>query len=976
MNLPDPEASCAVLIGTDSYRDLEPLPAVSNNLERLRQLFTSPDLWGLAFRRCIVAANPSGPAEVLDLLHGAAVQATDTLVVYYAGHGLLDPHTDELYLALPDSSPERLYSALRFEDLRREMVMVAGAQSKVVILDCCYSGRAMAGGMSGSMEMADQARIDGTYLMTASAETVRAQAPVGEEFTAFTGELVTALSRGIPDGPDLLNVETLYWHVRKELVAKVRPTPQQRAGNNGGMIVLARNRRGESPGMHPARVHRALPELPAGSERFLHCPPRDIVGEVARLADLGRTDQADLLLSAVAFRRPDQELAVLVAAFREAGWPADGDKVIEAAVQRPAADVAALVGVQRQMGWVADSGEVLDAAARGAAEDVAAIAKILASSGMDGELHRLLDSAITGQPRPEGVIALVGALLSMGLGTEVDRLLDRATETMSEEEAAALADALRGAGRNEAAFRLYGAALGTVAGRPATAVASLLQALRDGNRDHLADELLSKIGTANRQAEQVMEIVRELWSVALDSDSDKVLRSAAAAMTPGQVMVLAGLLREADRYESAVLLCTESAAFQPAAGAATLVRALRDAGRPIDAYRIIDSTQAWPGGKSGELVTILRHGGDDADADRLLAIASTGAADQISDLIAALTGSNTAEDASHLIALSATRAPAHVAAIIGKLLRRNLKTEADRLLSNFAARSDEDLRVFLESLQHLDKGNGTDYLLRWQAQQPPGRVLRCLETLWSQNNGNDSRQLLGYFCARPIADIIALASVFPEDHDQDAALLTAGMARRDPHDAVAVIKVLQARNVDRDAFMADFVDEQPQRLVQIIALLQSELPGHTDRFMRAIATRRDAPTVASLIAQMRAGQLTQPMRELLQAAATHIDDRYVRNLDISLSDERQRDEADYLLQMAILNRPVSSVIQLFIWSDSPTPLLTCSRHMRSVFIKTAAQRSEEDVTQLVAALRERHRYPDARKLRQLSENHWHYANSQ
>ena len=96
-----------------------------------------------------------------------------------------------------------------FEDLRREMVMVAGAQSKVVILDCCYSGRAMAGGMSGSMEMADQARIDGTYLMTASAETVRAQAPVGEEFTAFTGELVTALSRGIPDGPDLLNIETL-----------------------------------------------------------------------------------------------------------------------------------------------------------------------------------------------------------------------------------------------------------------------------------------------------------------------------------------------------------------------------------------------------------------------------------------------------------------------------------------------------------------------------------------------------------------------------------------------------------------------------------------------------------------------------------------------------------------------------------------------------------------------------------------------
>lgn len=177
--LPDPAASRAVLIGSDEYTDLASLPAVANNLKRLDELLGSHELWGLPDRNRAVLRNPASPAAVLDLIREAATEATDTLLVYYAGHGLVDPHTDDLYLALPESSVSRLDSAVRFDDLRREMIATSNATSKVVILDCCYSGRAMAGGMSGSMEMADQARIEGTYLMTASADTVKAQAPVG-----------------------------------------------------------------------------------------------------------------------------------------------------------------------------------------------------------------------------------------------------------------------------------------------------------------------------------------------------------------------------------------------------------------------------------------------------------------------------------------------------------------------------------------------------------------------------------------------------------------------------------------------------------------------------------------------------------------------------------------------------------------------------------------------------------------------------
>src|SRR5215468_8863271 len=66
MRLPDPEASCAVLIGTSAYKELEQLPAIARNLESLQALFTSPDLWGLPARNCRLIPDPKSAAEVLD----------------------------------------------------------------------------------------------------------------------------------------------------------------------------------------------------------------------------------------------------------------------------------------------------------------------------------------------------------------------------------------------------------------------------------------------------------------------------------------------------------------------------------------------------------------------------------------------------------------------------------------------------------------------------------------------------------------------------------------------------------------------------------------------------------------------------------------------------------------------------------------------------------------------------------------------
>jgi hypothetical protein len=239
--LPDPQASQAVLIGVANYVVLEPLPAVGNNLSALQAVLTDRQIWGLPEENCRLVREPQTADTVFDILQSASNLATDTLVFYFAGHGLVDvENDDELYLALPGSYRERVYrTALPYSWIRREL-QSAKARRKVIILDCCYSGRAI-GRMGDSEQIADLLEIEGTCVLTATARTRRALAPIGEHFTAFTGELIATLQDGIPDGPDLLDMDIIYRYLTLRLRSKGLPEPDRGAFNLGGDIALARN---------------------------------------------------------------------------------------------------------------------------------------------------------------------------------------------------------------------------------------------------------------------------------------------------------------------------------------------------------------------------------------------------------------------------------------------------------------------------------------------------------------------------------------------------------------------------------------------------------------------------------------------------------------------------------------------------------------------------------------------------------------
>ncbi|GIE29613.1 hypothetical protein Ait01nite_026580 [Actinoplanes italicus] len=252
MRLPDFTESRAVLIGTARYDNpyLANLPAAANNVTELESRLTDSAYSGFRRENCASVVNPRSDREVLLPLAKAAEEARDLLFVYFAGHGILGENGG-LRLGLRISQRKPPTMSVRFDEFS-ELILGSSARTKVVVLDCCYSGRATADlHMSGEADSPDDEAVEqaaaqldtrGLYVLTSSAGNKPSLAPEGERFTAFTGRLLDLIDSGIPGGPELLTMQALYAAVDEELQHRKLPRPQQYNSNLAGEAALFRNR--------------------------------------------------------------------------------------------------------------------------------------------------------------------------------------------------------------------------------------------------------------------------------------------------------------------------------------------------------------------------------------------------------------------------------------------------------------------------------------------------------------------------------------------------------------------------------------------------------------------------------------------------------------------------------------------------------------------------------------------------------------
>lgn len=254
----------AVLIGTGAHAagsGLPDVPAVSTTLADLEHVLVQH--CGMDRSNVQVLADPRTPLEVGRVVTQSAAQAQDVLLVCYVGHGLVSPG-GELYLATQSTErqPEMLaYTALAYTAVRTSLLQNP-ARSIVVILDCCFSGRAV--GVLGALDSAvavDLAQVRGGYVLTSAAPEEVALAPPGARHTAFTGELIGLLTRGDPQGPPLLTLRHAFQYLSRVLPARGFPKPHCRASEWIDELVL---------GSNPA-----------------YCPPKDASTELAAAEPVG-----------------------------------------------------------------------------------------------------------------------------------------------------------------------------------------------------------------------------------------------------------------------------------------------------------------------------------------------------------------------------------------------------------------------------------------------------------------------------------------------------------------------------------------------------------------------------------------------------------------------------------------------------------------------------------------------------------------
>jgi hypothetical protein len=240
--LPQPNLSNALLIGTSHFASdkLSDLPAVSNNVQSLSDVPTQPDTGVVQPDRCQMLINPRAQNEVGTALDHAVNAAGDTVIVYYAGHGLLTPSGD-LHLAVSDTDPERIaYTAVPIDWLRTALAE-SPAKNRILILDCCFSGRAAATMSSVPSAVTAAIDISGTYTLTSSPANATSIAPPGSQFTAFTAELLKVLREGIPGVGGLLSLGDIYIALVRGLHARNMPRPQHLGTGLANLIALGPN---------------------------------------------------------------------------------------------------------------------------------------------------------------------------------------------------------------------------------------------------------------------------------------------------------------------------------------------------------------------------------------------------------------------------------------------------------------------------------------------------------------------------------------------------------------------------------------------------------------------------------------------------------------------------------------------------------------------------------------------------------------
>ncbi|WP_169750246.1 caspase, EACC1-associated type [Streptosporangium amethystogenes] len=232
-----------LLVGSGTYAAgsrLSAVPAAAATVSDLGRCLV--ERAGLDPAHLTTLIDPADPGVFGAAVVAAAEQAVDVLFVYYVGHGLVSAR-NELHLAtratqdLTRGIPA--YQALPYEQVRQVLDECKAALT-VIVLDCCFSGRAQGAARAEVSEVFASVR-HGMYLLTSTNRDEAAWAPPGRAHTAFSGALIELLGEGDPTAPRLLTLDDVHWCLSRTLLEQGFPEPRRQAAGHGDRLPFVQN---------------------------------------------------------------------------------------------------------------------------------------------------------------------------------------------------------------------------------------------------------------------------------------------------------------------------------------------------------------------------------------------------------------------------------------------------------------------------------------------------------------------------------------------------------------------------------------------------------------------------------------------------------------------------------------------------------------------------------------------------------------
>ena len=229
----------ALIIGNNEYKSIDypDLVTAVNDAKKIDSILKTQ--YGFKTRLLLDADRYSIMNAVSSLRK--TLKPKDKLLIYYAGHGILDETTSQGYWLPVDAEPHSIANWVSANDITDALTGIS-AQHALVIADSCFSASLIRGVNSARLDEQDALLIrlnskrSRTVLTSGGLEPV--QDDGGGKHSVFANALITLLE----NNDDLLEAGKLFIQLRNKVILNADQTPQYapilKAGHDGGDFIF------------------------------------------------------------------------------------------------------------------------------------------------------------------------------------------------------------------------------------------------------------------------------------------------------------------------------------------------------------------------------------------------------------------------------------------------------------------------------------------------------------------------------------------------------------------------------------------------------------------------------------------------------------------------------------------------------------------------------------------------------------------